>query len=169
MKNKALIIFAVMWNKEKIENLNAAIKNLKENFGEIIFQSDEFTLDYSHFYEKEMGPNLLKKFLVFDKIVDKEDSIKIKKFSENLENKFRENNNRNVNIDPVFLDEYQVVALSRKDRGSRIYIGNGVYAELQLLYHHKTFQPLIWTYLDYKENADFFNQVRKYYLRKIND
>ncbi len=169
MKNKAFIVFAVMWNKEKVEKFNFAIEKLKENFGEVVFQTDEFILDYSHYYEKEMGQNLIKKFIAFDKIIDKEDSIKIKKFSENLEDSLKENNNRTVNIDPVFVDEYQVVALSRKDRGSRVYIGDGVYGELQLLYHHKTFQSLIWTYLDYKENANFFNQVRKYYLMKIND
>jgi hypothetical protein len=82
-----------------------------------------------------------------------------------LEDSLRVDGNRKVNIDPVYVDEYQVVALSHKDRGSRICLSNGVYAEIQLLYHHGSFQPLIWSYLDYKENADFFNEVRRIYLK----
>lgn len=83
-----------------------------------------------------------------------------------LEEKFRLDG-RTVNIDPVLVDEYQVVALSKKDRGSRIYIAEGVYAEMELFYHHKTFHPFAWTYIDYKQNIDFFKKVRRIYLDKV--
>jgi hypothetical protein len=165
LKNKALIVFALMWNKNKQNYLTKAVDEIQKNFGSIILQSKEFGLEYSHYYEKEMGEGLIKKFVVFDGIIDKEDSVKIKKYSMELENSLREDGNRTVNIDPVYVDEYQVVALSHKDRGSRVYLSNGVYAEIQLLYHHGSFQPLLWSYLDYKENADFFNEVRRIYLK----
>jgi hypothetical protein len=164
LKNKALIVFALMWNKNKQNYLTKAIDELQKNFGSIVLQSKEFSLEYSHYYEKEMGEDLIKKFVLFDEIIDKEDSVKIKKYSMELEDSLREDGRRTVNIDPVYADGYQVVALSHKDRGSRIYLSNGVYAEIQLLYHHGSFWPLLWSYLDYKENADFFNEVRRIYL-----
>ena len=167
MKNKASIVFALMWNKNRQEYLTKALEELQKNFGDMILQSNEFSLEYSHFYEKEMGKGLIKKFILFDEIIDKEDSVKIKKYSMDLEDSLKIDGNRTVNIDPVYVDEYQVVALSHKDKGSRIYLSNGVYAEIELLYHHGSFQPLLWSYLDYKDNAKFFNEVRRVYLNKI--
>jgi hypothetical protein len=167
MKNKALLIFAIMWNENKLDNLQNVLNILEGKFGRVIKKTQDFYLPYSSYYEKEMGKGLKKSFFVLDYLIDKENCIKLKHYCMTLEDKFRENENRTVNVDPVYLDEYQVVALSHKDKGSRIYIGEGVYAEMELLYHHGSFQPLIWTYLDYKENIPFFNETRKYFLEWI--
>ena len=129
-----------MWNKNKQNYLTKAVDELQKNFGNIILQSKEFGLEYSHYHEKEMGEGLIKKFVLFDEIINKEDGVKIKKYSMELEDSLRVDGRRTVNIDPV-------------------------YAEIQLLYHHGSFQPLLWSYLDYKENADFFNEVRRIYLK----
>ena len=50
-----------------------------------------------------MGEGLIKKFVLFDEIIDKEDSVKIKKYSMELEDSLRVDGNRTVNIDPVLL------------------------------------------------------------------
>ena len=163
---KALLLFALMWNEDKEENLKQVERILEEKFGKKLMETEPFSLQYSHYYQKEMGERLLKKFLAVDCFVKKDSLIDLKIFSMELEDKFRETG-RTVNIDPIYLDEYQVVVASSKDKGSRIYLGKGVFAELELLYHHGSFQPLIWTYLDYKNHKDFFNQVRKYYLRNV--
>lgn len=142
------------------------ISILESVYGRLIIQTDSFTLDYSSYYHKEMGKDILKKFVALDCIIHKKRAIEIKKDSMELEEKFKVGG-RKVNIDPVLVDEYQVVALSKKDRGSRIYLVEGVYAEMELFYHHKTFHPFVWTYIDYKQNIDFFKKVRKIYLEKI--
>ena len=162
---KALLLFALMWKDE--ENLKKVEKILESKYGKIINQTDPFTLSYSSYYEKEMGKGLKKKFIALDTLIEKDKLIEIKLFSMELENQFSIEKRRTVNIDPLYLDEYQVVVASKKDKGSRIYLGKGVFAELELLYHHGSFQPLIWTYLDYKDHVNFFNQVRKYYLRRV--
>lgn len=167
MNNKSLLIFAIMWNENKLDNLNSVLEILQEKFGKVVKKTEDFSLSYSSYYEKEMGQSLKKSFFMMDYLIDKEESIRLKYFCMGLEDRFRENLCRTVNIDPVYLDEYQVVALSHKNKGSRIYIGKGVYAEMELLYHHGSFQPLIWTYLDYKENIPFFNEARKYFLEWI--
>lgn len=155
-----------MWNKIYEDRLASAVSILESMYGNIILQTDVFTLDYSSYYKREMGEDLLKKFVALDCIIHKSKSAEIKRKSMELEEKFRLGG-RTVNIDPVLVDEYQVVALSKKDRGSRIYIAEGVYAEMELFYHHKTFHPFVWTYIDYKQNIDFFKKVRKIYLDKV--
>lgn len=155
-----------MWNKIYEDRLSSAVSILESIYGNTIIQTDVFTLDYSSYYKREMGEDLLKKFVVLDCIIHKSKSVEIKRKSMELEEKFRLDG-RTVNIDPVLVDEYQVVALSKKDRGSRIYIAEGVYAEMELFYHHKTFHPFVWTYIDYKQNIDFFKKVRRIYLDKV--
>lgn len=157
-----------MWNDDFKENLREVEGVIQEKYGPTLISTGSFKLDYSTYYHEEMGKNLLKKFVVLDCLIHKENAVNLKKEAVQIENRFRLNG-RTVNIDPVLLDEYQVVALSSKDRGSRIYLSDGVYGEMELFYHHKTFHPFVWTYIDYKENIEFFEKVRKIYLKKVRD
>ncbi len=162
---KAILLFALMWQKE--EFLKRAENILTDTYGKKVIETEPFELSYSRYYEKEMGEGLKKKFIALDTLIQKDTLIDIKIKCMQIEDSFRIKGNRTVNIDPLYLDDYQVVVASKKDKGSRIYLGKGVFAELELLYHHGSFQPLIWTYLDYKSHTEFFNQVRKYYLRRV--
>ena len=164
---KALLIFALMWSKEKKEFLDITEERIKKDFGNIITQTEEYTTNYSKYYEKEMGKNLVKKFIVIDKIINKEELVKLKKYSQMLEKELSISDNRSINIDPLYLDLDQVVVATSKYRGNRIYLGENVFAELELWYHHKSFQPFLWTYLDYKDKIEFFNKIRKLYKSKV--
>ena len=162
---KALLLFALMWKDyEKLKEVENVLTGI---YGKKINETDEFSLQYSKYYEKEMGEGLKKKFILIDNLIEKDRLLDIKLTSMEIEKRFSINGNRTVNIDPIYLDDYQVVVASKKDKGSRIYLGKGIFAELELLYHHGSFQPLIWTYLDYKDNIPFFNEVRKYYLQRV--
>lgn len=158
-----------MWNDDYPDRLLSVEEILYSNYGKPLYQTSKFTLDYSNYYKREMGQNLFKKFLLLDSLIHKAEAVLLKKWAVSLEDSFRLDGGRTVNVDPVLVDEYQVVALSKKDRGSRIYISEGVYGEMELFFHHGSFHPLPWTYIDYKENVEFFNQVRKIYLRKVRE
>jgi hypothetical protein len=56
----------------------------------------------------------------------------------------------------------QLILATRKDRAHRIYLGDGVYADLHLRYQGGCFRPLDWTYPDYRAPAvlTFFSQAR---------
>ncbi len=70
---------------------------------------------------------------------------------------------RPVNIDPGFVDEARLVLATAKDRGHRLYLGQGVYAEVTLSFSGGQFTPLPWTYPDYAsaEYREFFAGVRE--------
>ncbi|WP_457640804.1 DUF4416 family protein [Persephonella sp.] len=163
---EALLGFALMWREDK--NLNDALYTLGKDFGNILIETEPFYLPYSKYYEKEMGKGVRKKFVFFSKLINKLDIKNIKKYSMALEDKFRIDGNRTVNIDPLYLDIDQVVVSTSKYRGNRIYLGDGVFVELELWYHHGSFQPFLWTYLDYKEKIPFFNKVRNLYRKLYN-
>ena len=48
------------------------------------------------------------------------------------------------------LDLAKVVLASTKDYSHRLYIGDGIFAEVTLRYQQRTFQAWEWTYPDYR-------------------
>ncbi|WP_297454088.1 DUF4416 family protein [Persephonella sp.] len=156
---KAHLGFALMWKEEKF--LLSALELLKKEFADFKTQSEPFKPPFSKYYHKEMGSPLYKKFVITELIIDKSEIVKVKKMAMDIEDKYRIEGNRTVNIDPFYIDKEQLVVSTSKYRGNRVYMGDGVFVELELFYHHGSFQPFIWTYVDYKEHIPFFNSIRK--------
>jgi hypothetical protein len=63
------------------------------------------------------------------------------------------------------------VLASGKNFSHRICVGNGIYADLTLMYHKGHFQALPWTYPDYAgdDMLAFLKQVRNKYIWDIKD
>ncbi|WP_456400273.1 DUF4416 family protein [Persephonella sp.] len=160
---KAFIGFGLMWQEEKY--LEHILNKLESIYGSNYHITDPFYINYSKYYHKEMGEDLKKVFTVFEFMIDKSELLNIKKFFMKVEDDFRVEGKRKVNIDPYYIDTDQVVVSTSKYRGNRIYLGGGIFAELELFYHHGSFQPMIWTYLDYKEYIPFFNKIRYIYKK----
>lgn len=76
---------------------------------------------------------------------------------------------RTINIDPGYVSLTKLVLFTTKNRSHRIYIDEGIYADLELQFSNKSFRALPWTYPDYKTDAyiEFFNSVRSAYLGQV--
>jgi len=76
---------------------------------------------------------------------------------------------RRVNLDPGYLDTTKLVLVSTKNQAHRIYLAQGIYAEVTLLYHHGEFHPFLYTYSDYRwpETHEFLRRVRSRYLEQL--
>ena len=70
---------------------------------------------------------------------------------------------RTVNIDPGYVHPAKVVLATIKDFSHRIYLRDGIYAEVTLMYQKNTFVPLPYTYPDFrtKSYVSLFNQARQ--------
>jgi len=167
-KNK----FAVEDNKsvsEKINNL--VLQVFKKEFGveKIDLQSDIIKFDFTEYYNEEMGENLYRYWFSFSPLIQLSEIYKIKILSNEIEKKyFSENANRKVNLDPGYIDGSKLVLFSTKNYSHRVYIGEGIFAEVALLYKHKQFHILEWTYPDYKTSTaiEFFSKVREVYNKE---
>jgi hypothetical protein len=62
------------------------------------------------------------------------------------------------------------VLATGKNYSHRIYIGEGIYAELTLVFERGAFRPLPWTYPDYADRPlrDFLQRVRGQYAEDLN-
>jgi len=153
--------------------LTEAGKALKSSYGQIDLVSEVLPWNTTNYYREEMGANLLRQFVSFSELISPEDLIRIKLETNTLEltlsDATTEESPRRVNLDPGYLDATKLVLASTKNQAHRLYLSQGIYAEVTLLYHHKTFHPFIYTYEDYRwpETHAFLRQARKRYLEQM--
>jgi len=146
---------------------------LSQRFGSIDFRSDVIPFDYTNYYIKEMGADLTRKFVSFEKLIKPEEIVEIKYFTNDLEKEFLYPNTerRRINLDPGYVSAAKLVLASTKDHIHRIYLRDGIYAETTLRMENRTFQPWQWTYPDYRSEKyiEIFNEIRRIYMEQLRD
>ena len=144
--------------------LSQAHSALVEGFGTISLKSPEIPFNFTDYYEKEMGPNLVRQWVGFHGLIESEQLSDFKRTTGSLEKRFLgPNGKRRVNLDPGTLSLHNLVLASTKGFAHRIYLRDGIYAELTLLFQSGKFQPLPWTYPDYQTPVchEFLMRCRK--------
>jgi hypothetical protein len=141
---------------------------IKKKFGKIDFESQNLKFDLTDYYAEEIGQDLSRKFISLKKLVPADKLPALKVLANKLEDKFSKNLRRRINIDPGYVDLAKLVLASTKDYQHRIYLKDGIFAEITLFYQDKSFRPGQWTYLDYKtpEHIAVFNQIRQLYYEQ---
>lgn len=145
--------------------------DLMENFGAIDLVSPLLPFDFTTYYEKEMGPGLLRRIFVFKSLIQQDDLADIKLKTNAIEMLFRADGMRQVNIDPGYLLMERLVLATGKNFSHRIHIGKCIYADLTLIYQKNGYQPLAWTYPDYAHDAirSFLILVRNKYMADLKE
>ncbi|MBF0473638.1 MAG: DUF4416 family protein [Nitrospirae bacterium] len=135
---------------------------LKDMFGEIYYESPALSWSHSNFYKEELGLPILRRFIFFDGIYDPSRLADSKLIANNIEQQFSIDGKRRINIDPGYMTLAKVVLASTKNYSHRIYLDKGIFAELTLINIKGKFQPLLFTYPDFKETPtlDIFHHVR---------
>lgn len=131
---------------------------LVERFGPVSLASPILPFDYTPYYEAEMGRDLRRRYLAFDRLIDPGALAEIKRWTNGLEGP----SPRAANVDPGYVTRAKLVLASTKERAHRVYLGGGVYAEATLAWAKGGFVPFEWTYPDYRapEAIAFFTAVR---------
>ena len=157
-----LVISLLMGDTAVADAVEAA---LEARFGAVDMLSPWFPFDYTRYYESEMGAGLVRRMVVFKKLVPNGDLVAIKCFTNDLEREYSEGGRRRVNIDPGYLLQERFVLATGKNFSHRIYLGKGIYADLTLVYKRGGYQAQPWTFPDYAspEMQAFLAQVRHQY------
>ncbi|HEV8717483.1 MAG TPA: DUF4416 family protein [Candidatus Binatia bacterium] len=143
---------------------------LQQSYGAVDLESEVFPWNTTDYYRKEMGENLLRKFVTFERLISPEELVRIKLATNAVELAVSSpSSSRRVNLDPGYLDASKLVLASTKNQAHRLYLAQGIYAEVTLLYHHGAFHPFLYTYADYRwpQTHAFLRQVRTRYLEQL--
>ncbi len=164
--NKVKLVISVFG--ENIEIIKKAKATLIKKFGSLDYESYDLKL-VTDYYTLEMGANLIRQFYAFKKLINRDTIAEIKLYSNKLENKFRINNKRKINIDPGYLSLGKFILVTTKNQQQRIYLKKGIFAECALRYKDGGFATWDWTYPDYatKEYCKVLNEIREVYFRQI--
>ena len=138
--------------------LEWAAQHCAESFGPLFSKSQPFAFTETNYYESTMGTNLKKQFITHHQLIDPALLPQIKRQTNDLEVAYKNSVEvpevRPLNLDPGYICESKLVLASTKDHSHRIYVGQGIFAEITLHYRAKRWQKLPWTYPDY-QRADF--------------
>lgn len=151
-----------------------AEEKLTEELGAVALVSEHFEFTETSFYEATMGVDLTKRFLAFETLGDPAALADLKQKTNELESRYREmtqhSEPRPLNLDPGYISDAKLVLATTKDRDHRIYLQNGIFAEVTLHYRRTGWSINPWTYPNYQREdfqafftqcRDFFRGVRK--------
>lgn len=149
---------------------------LESCYGAIDIRSKLIQFTFTNYYEQKMGGNISRKFIGFKNLIEPGDIATIKIHTNKLEEEITSSGSydvsRAVNLDPGYICKSKLILATTKDYSHRIYLQKGILAEITLQYHSKisSYQHQSWTFPDYRtmEYIEFFNNVRKVYLIKLN-
>ncbi|MEN6485176.1 MAG: DUF4416 family protein [Syntrophobacteraceae bacterium] len=130
-----------------------ALESLSRRFGPMDFLSDPRRFSYTSYYEREMGPELYRQTGSFVELVRPETLPDIKLFTNDIESRLSADGKRRVNIDPGLLSEERLILATGKNYTHRIYLRDGIYADLTLMYQDGAYRAFPWTYPDYRDST----------------
>jgi hypothetical protein len=152
-------------------NIDPILKFLDDRFGKRECCYGPIPFSWSEYYSSEMGENLLKMYVSYETLVNRADIASIKNFTNEIEGLHAEDSKRSVNIDPGYIARDKVVLATTKDFYHRLYLNDGIYAEVTLHYKRGRYRFFSWTYPDYRqpEIYQFFEKARSTLVKELRD
>lgn len=147
----AKLIVGLLYREESVQR--QVLDSLTARFGPLDFLSEARPFTYTDYYDREMGPGLLRQTGSFLTLAHPGELADIKLFSNRIEQGHAREGRRRINIDPGLLSAERLILATGKNYTHRVYLRAGIYADLTLIYQGGDFQALPWTYPDYQDPA----------------
>lgn len=165
---KVKLIIGMLSSSEEL--FEVAGMRLEQEFGSIDFCSQILPFTFTQYYIPEMGEDIKRRFISFSLLILPEDLAGIKVLTNSIEQEFIIGNKRRINLDPGYITAAKLILATTKDNSHRIYLSNGIYAEITLRFVAGTFCYWEWTYSDYKtpEYIEIFNRIRQLFMGQRN-
>jgi len=162
-------LVGILTSKE--EARTDVLKELTKYFGDPDYISKWYTFDHTNFYAPEMGANLKRSFVSFDRLQPPELIYKAKIWASEVEDMFRENDQRIINIDPGYIDYFKIILASGKFGGHKIAVTKGCWADFLMMYNKGSWDPMPWCFPDFASgmyNADLTEMRRLFKVARQN-
>lgn len=132
--------------------LRAGVHRLRDRWPALRLLAPPRAFDVTEYYRGEMGTGLLRWWAYRPTLADPLDLPDWKRHTRSVEAELAdETGDRTVNIDPGYLDYGLVVLASHKPGTHRLPMGSGVYADVELYYSHGSYDPLPWSFPDFRD------------------
>ncbi len=164
----AALLIGALYSAE--EQLQQARQMLVEAAGPVARLEPEIDFNFTDYYREEMGDGLKRCFLRAERLVPRGELAQWKLMTNRIEQALCDpDGRRRVNLDAGLLSPENLVLASTKARDHRVYLADGIFAELTLRFTGGRFQPLAWTYPDWQSAGALqaLGQARGWLLEKL--
>jgi hypothetical protein len=161
------LIVAVLWSPAA--RLHEALELLQSRWGDMDFSGADHPFDMTRYYEPEMGTELHRRLVSFFHLVPPESLPGAKHACNAIEDRTAGEKGRLVNLDVGYLDHGKIVLASFKAAGQKIYLENGVWADMIARFRGGRYCPFEWTFPDFRDGRydQELLQIRKIYLSQL--
>jgi len=163
----AKLIIGMILREKKI--VGEVAEELIHIFGRVDLMSPWLPFDFTTYYQAEMGRPLFRRLFAFGPLIEQTALAGIKLKTNDLEKEWSQNEKRRINLDPGYLLAERFVLATGKNFAHRIYLEEGIYADLTLVFRKGGFHPLPWTYPGYRQPdmQRFLTQIRSKYMHDL--
>jgi hypothetical protein len=146
---------------------------LAEHYGAVGLASPPFDFHHTDYYQESMGCDLRKQFFAFERLVAPDCLPDVKLQTNRLEQMLAASGTfaeeRPLNLDPGILVLGKFLLATTKDQAHRVYLRDGIFAEVTLRFEAGAFEPWPWTYADYREAhvRAWLGEAREYYKQRL--
>ena len=139
------------------------------HLGPIEEERGPLEFEFTPYYDKELGQGIKRWIWSFFDLVDRSELVRIKCLTNQLEHSYANHGRRNFNLDPGLVTLGNFVLATGKNNAHRIYLDEGIFADLTLVFRSGTYKPLEWTYPDYADRQliGILNSIRETYKCKL--
>ena len=124
---------------------------LQDSLGPVDYRGPLLPFPEGAYYADEMGFPLWRGWISFRGIVVPGFLPEWTRRARALEEAWSRDGKRAVNLDPGYMDADKVVLASRKRGPFKIYLEDGVWADMVLGYSRGAFEPTPWTFPDFRD------------------
>lgn len=117
---------------------------LSEAFGAVDWRSELLPFEATPYYARELGLPQWRCFVTFAELVDPGSLAEIKLCTNAIEQVLAVQGQRRINLDPGYVSLAKLVLATTKNQWHRIYVGQGIYAEVTLSYQRGAWRPQPW-------------------------
>ena len=130
------------------------VNELEKEWGKVAHRSEPLPFHANGFYDQHMGPDLRKVLLAFSDLCEPGGLADWKLKTNQLEKDYAEISKldvvRPLNLDSGYVTQAKLVLATTKDRDHRLYLRDGIFAEVTLNYVAKKWIHHRWSYPDYR-------------------
>ncbi|KHK03512.1 DUF4416 family protein [Desulfovibrio sp. TomC] len=128
----------------------AVLAGLADRFGPVEIAYPAMPFVHTAYYNDELGVPLVRRLFCFTELVSQAVLGPAKQATNVLEDRLgRPDGRRRVNLDPGLLTCERFVLATGKNFTHRIYLGDGIFGDLTLVFQAGSWQTLPWTFPDY--------------------
>jgi hypothetical protein len=158
--------------------LQLARAPLEAIFGPLELQSPLYPFEGTNYYASTMGQHLKRQFFTFKPLSDPAalpdwklatNRLEVEITSTLAQNGQPDHPKRPINLDAGYITGAKLVLASTKDFAHRIYLRDGIFAEITMGFRRDSWVSHYFTFPDYKSGMydEFFKKARDWHLRKV--